>query len=100
MGLVFAGGRRSGSYPRIAPGCPAIADKVRYGETRHTQGSFAKIKKGRFPLPELKKATWKNGCFDGVLHEDPRGTSQRAVITDSLVIPAFSIEAMALATWP
>ena len=24
--------RRSGSYPRIAPGCPAIADKVRYGE--------------------------------------------------------------------
>lgn len=65
-----------------------------------TSRLFREDKKGRFPLPELKKATWKNGCFDGVLHEEPHGTSQRAVITDSLVIPAFSIEAMALATWP
>ncbi|GLU40934.1 hypothetical protein Pssp01_50270 [Pseudomonas sp. NBRC 100443] len=32
MGMAWVGRRRSGSYPRIAPGHPAIADKVRsYG---------------------------------------------------------------------
>ena len=30
-GMVWVGWRRSGSYPRIEPLVPAIADKVRYG---------------------------------------------------------------------
>ncbi|AMO75739.1 hypothetical protein PcP3B5_22970 [Pseudomonas citronellolis] len=33
QGMVWVGQRRSGSHPRIAPEVPAIADKVRSGET-------------------------------------------------------------------
>ena len=32
IGMAQVGQRRSGSHPRSAPGYPAIADKVRYGE--------------------------------------------------------------------
>lgn len=64
-----------------------------------------RIKKGRSPLPEY----WESGLEARYVVEVPfytRSVSgvlqvpQRAVITASLVIPAFSMEAMALATWP